>query len=126
MADLEELVHVPGQLGLFTEPLPQLPGTPAPAPDAVPLSRDRRRTQRQHALIAAGVHPLTRTPARPELGTCGDCVHRQLQAARGRSYPKCELGPVTAGAATDVRRWWPACSRHVTAPPARAEEVRTL
>lgn len=122
MTDLEEHVHVPGQLGLFTDPTPPRP----PADDPAPLSRDRRRTQRQHALIAAGVHPLTRTPARPELGTCGDCVHRQLQAARGRSYPKCELGPVTAGAATDVRRWWPACSRHVTAPPARAEEVRTL
>jgi hypothetical protein len=115
MADpVEDVVHVPGQLGLFGEPLPQLPGTPAVAPDAEPLSADRRRTARQRQLVADGWHPLTRGRAHPELGTCGDCRHR---LAAGRTYPKCELGPANRGAATDVRAWWPACSRFTPKAP---------
>jgi hypothetical protein len=107
----DDVVHVLGQLGLFAEPAPQLPGTPATAPDTGPLSADRRRTARQRQLVADGWHPLTRDRARPDLGTCGDCVHRQAGGRAGRSFPKCDLGPVSKGPGTDVRAHWPACSR---------------
>lgn len=75
------------------------------------MSADRRRTFRQRADVERGIHPLTRTKARPDLGTCGDCLHRKLYGHHDRSFPKCDLGPKTHGGATDVRRWWPACDR---------------
>lgn len=77
------------------------------------LSADRRRTIRQKADVERGIHPLTRGKARPDLGTCGDCAHR---LASERRYPKCELGPNTRGAFTDVRAWWPACHRFEAKP----------
>jgi hypothetical protein len=83
----------------------------APEPgEAVRLSYGRRLTLRQKADVVRGVHPLTRGKARPDLGTCGDCVHRYLIGYSG-TYPKCELGPNTHSQTTDVRRWWPACDR---------------
>ena len=42
--------------------------------------------------------------------TCGTCTHRILRG-RHSTYPKCDRGPITNGAATDVRAWWPACTR---------------
>lgn len=72
------------------------------------LSPDQRRTVRQREMVDTGWHPLTRTRARPDLGTCGTCVHRR---SLGRTYPKCGLGPITSGPGTDVRAWWPACER---------------
>ena len=87
---------------------------PAPPPRSV----DARRTARQRAMVDAGVHPLTGMRTRPELGTCGDCKHRKLVTSNGnRSYPKCELVTITHGAATDCRRWWPACPRHEPKEP---------
>ena len=105
MADLPDVdvVHVPGQLDLFGQPVDP------PAEPAAPLSADRRRTAAQHQLIADGWHPLTRDRARPDLGTCGDCKHRE--GVGRRSFPKCALGPRTKGPGTDVRASWPACSR---------------
>lgn len=96
-----------------------------PAP-AEPMSADRARTARQHAQVAAGIHPLTRGPLHPDAPrdtnstdrarptTCGTCAHR---STAGR-YPKCTLlvfgKPiyVTNGPATDVRAWWPGCPDH--------------
>lgn len=87
------------------------------------LSADARRTARQHASVAAGIHPLTKTKARPDLGTCGSCALRSLEFGR---FPKCTLGAqlkthpykagpyMTHGAATDCRAWWPACDHHVS------------
>lgn len=112
-AELERCDLVAGQV-----PLPGMPADgvlfavePVSQPEMEDLSADRRRTARQRQLIADGWHPLTRDRARPDLGTCGTCVHRQLVGHHGRSYPKCDVGPVTHGSATDVRAWWPACSR---------------
>ena len=85
---------------------------PAPVPDRT--SAGRRLTLRQHAQVAAGVHPLTGLPARPELGTCGGCAHR-IQSYRG--YPKCDVGDgarITGGPATDCRAWWPACGQFLS------------
>lgn len=62
-------------------------------------------------MVAEGTHPLTRRPARPDLGTCGDCAHRILVGGHARSFPKCDAGPLTGGEQTDVRAWWPACDR---------------
>jgi hypothetical protein len=89
---------------------------PAAEP-AEKLSPDRRRTARQRARVAAGIHPLTGRKARPDLGTCGDCSRRVLVHWHNRTYPKCAEGDVTHGAGTDVRAWWPACERHVLADP---------
>lgn len=100
MTWVEELAAAVGQPPLF--PLEELP----PVVPAEELSDTRRRTRRQRQLVDLGVHPLTRDRARPELGTCGGCAHR-----RAGEYPKCALGPVSRGPATDCRAWWPACSR---------------
>lgn len=81
-----------------------------PGPEPATLSAGRRLTLRQRADVDAGRHPLTRGPLAAS-GTCGTCVHRTHNY---RSYPKCDLGPVSRGPATDVRAWWPACERHET------------
>jgi hypothetical protein len=89
------------------------------------VSAGRRRTLRQRAAVAAGVHPLAllfpgirvnSDPAR----RCGNCVHRQRFRHRNRAYPKCTVGGITDGpggrmshgSATDVRAWWPGCEQH--------------
>jgi len=85
------------------DPLPLGIPDPPPAPSA-----GARLTARLNAMVEKGIHPLTREPARPELGTCGTCVHRV-----GIKYPKCDHPdtPRTNGPATDVRAKWPACHR---------------
>lgn len=105
----DRVEHVPGQLGLFAEPEH---AAPAPEPLAG-LSPDRRRTLRQRAQIQAGWHPLagTRTRTRPDLGTCGGCAHRVLRQWHNRTWPKCDLLPLTHGAGSDCRAHWPACDR---------------
>lgn len=82
----------------YVEPLPK-------------LSVGRRRTERQHYMVAIGVHPLAQRAARPDLGTCGQCHFRAQVHGGNRSYPKCTFDParVTHGEATDCRAWWPAC-----------------
>jgi hypothetical protein len=109
--ELERIEMVAGQV-----PLPGMPEDGVHVPAAAPgssgdLSADRRRAVRQRKLVDQGWHPLTRTPARPELGSCGSCVHRVFAGRGAKRYPKCDVGPSTSGAATDVRRWWPACDR---------------
>jgi hypothetical protein len=84
--------------------------TPTPPPEKI--SADRRRTARQRALIAAGIHPLTGGPTHPDQGTCGTCAHRIHVGGGGRTWPKCDLHGITHGAATDCRGWWPACGRY--------------
>lgn len=99
--------------------------TPAPEPQPEQSTADRRRAalERRRAKVAAhierGFHPLLLDgPHMPLLGvdrdgaghTCGDCVHRVLKRLGG-TYPKCDLGPVTGGPATDVLARWPACYR---------------
>lgn len=93
-------------------------------PPAEPMSAGRRRTARQHMLVAIGVHPLARRPTRPELGTCGDCRFRELLSHHGRTYPKCTLVPerVNHSAGTDCRAWWPACPDHESRPAVPEED----
>ncbi len=76
------------------------------------LSADRKRTLRQHQMVEAGIHPLTRQRAVPEAGTCGDCRFRQVLSHHGGSFPKCtrDEARLTHSAATDCRAWWPACT----------------
>lgn len=114
MTDLEHVDVVAGQV-----PLPGMPDDgvlfhvdPTTPDPLAGLSPDRRRTLRQRADVERGIHPLTRGKARPDLGNCGTCAHRVLQLHYDRTYPKCERGPRSSGAATDVRRWWPACDRY--------------
>ncbi len=75
------------------------------------LSPDARRTARRNALLDQGVHPVTMQPTRPDLGTCGDCVHNLDHRGGRRTYKKCALVPVTSGPGTDIRSKWPACHR---------------
>jgi hypothetical protein len=93
---------------------------------AAGLSDGRRRTMRQKALIDAGRHPLSAVTSRPlrlHPGApdpddrkapgprCGNCQFIEAWGAHG--YLKCLRGDkqpfATHGAATDLRRWWPAC-----------------
>ena len=81
------------------------------------LSPDRRRTLRQRRDVEAGVHPLMKSATRPDLGTCGGCVHRVLVGRGNGTYPKCDLSTMSHGASSDVRAWWPACGRFAPASP---------
>jgi hypothetical protein len=96
-------VEPPAELTLFD-------ATPIPPPEKI--SPDRRRTARQRALIAAGIHPLMGGPTHPDQGTCGTCAHRIHVGDTGRTWPKCDLHELTHGAGTDCRGWWPACGRY--------------
>lgn len=97
--------------------------------EAVPsMSADRRRTQRQAANVAAGIHPLTGGVLHPLASrhrdadapkddpfTCGSCWFRDVLRYHGRSYAKCTADDgrhISHSAATDVRAWWPACPRY--------------
>lgn len=90
------------------------------------LSADAKRTAKQHAAVAAGIHPLTKTKARPDLGTCGTCALRNLIDHHAGTHPKCTLGAnlekrrsgpfMTHGAGTDCRAWWPACDNWQAKP----------
>jgi hypothetical protein len=95
-----------------------IPDSDRPTPEPVEkISPDRRRTLKQRALLDAGIHPLTRAPLLPaEHGlTCGDCWRFDVHEWRNRTYFKCELN-VTHGAATDIRKSWPACTRYLPPP----------
>lgn len=93
---------------------------PIALPDVEPvekLSADRRRTLRQHADAAKGIHPLTRRRTHEDAArTCGNCRFRQLVRWHNRSYPKCAFGDgwprATHSGASDVRAWWPGCGDH--------------
>jgi hypothetical protein len=100
------------------------------------VSADRRRTLRQAANIAAGIHPLTkgklharasrdRDASSPKTDpfTCGSCYFREVQQHRGKTYPKCTFWDSSHSAATDVRAWWPACFCWAPRPPARTPEA---
>lgn len=95
--------------GLFPEP-EHIP-TVAPVDELAGLGADARRTVRQRASIARGVHPLTGRPLLPaDVGaSCGDCSKRYAFRYHNRSYAKCEERGDSRGPATDCRAWWPAC-----------------
>lgn len=97
---------------------PALDDPPARQPDL--RSPGTRLADKLRGLAAAGVQPLTREPARPDLGTCGGCEFRvQFNRGTSKPYPKCvhPETPMTGGPATDVRASWPACHRFVPKDP---------
>jgi hypothetical protein len=76
------------------------------------LSSDRARTLRNKKIMAAGYHPATgRLLLDGEVGryTCADCVHCKRVARGWRDHWKCDTKRITRGAATDIRKSWPAC-----------------
>lgn len=87
-----------------------------PVAEGEELSADRRRTARQHADAARGIHPLMRTPVHPDgARLCGNCRFRRLLHGGNRQYPKCIVDDGAHDshcAASDVRAWWPACGKH--------------
>lgn len=107
---------------------------PPPASSDPGPSADRRRTLRQAETIAAGRHPLTKGPLH-ELADldatsadgqslpyrCGSCYFRQItdNPFVAGKYPKCfrHGAPISGGAATDVRAWWPACEHYSAGDP---------
>jgi hypothetical protein len=95
------------------------PELPAPEEPTEKLSTGRQLTLRQRALVEQGIHPLRGGAVRPDLGTCGDCVHRRVVSWKAGAYPKCwhPTSPRTHGQRTDVRAWWPACSEHELGDP---------
>jgi hypothetical protein len=84
------------------------------------LSTGQRLTIRQRMDVAHGIHPLTKEPTHPELGTCGGCVFKQVGNDHGWNKCTAEGTPKSRGPATDVRAWWPACRRFVSVPPPTA------
>lgn len=99
--------------------------------ETAPLSVDRRRTLRQAAQIAAGVHPVAgrlhplasrhrdATSPKTDPFTCGSCWFREpVNRGTANSYPKCTAqdgARVTSGPGSDVRAWWPACPDYTPA-----------
>lgn len=125
-------------------------GSAAPGPRIPGLSADRRRTQRQAAHLACGLHPLTAAlgyPIRlhPDAAPaddraapgrrCGNCWYRHVLDHHDRTYPKCvytrqdardfarQPERITHGAGTDVRAWWPACRDHTYGDPALSPDA---
>lgn len=94
-----------------------------PVDELVGLSPDQRRTVRQRQNIKRGLHPVSgwglhaEAPRVTHVGQqapgprCGDCRFLHLSKHHDRSYLKCDVVGVTNGAGTDMRRWWPACTR---------------
>lgn len=82
-----------------------------PTPPAK-LSAQRRRTLRQRAFLAAGVHPATGGRLGPEDETCGTCAHRVVveHGYRRLRWHKCELVSLSHCATSDIRVGWPACA----------------
>ena len=112
----------------MTEPLFDATPYEVTRPDPLPadLSADQRRTLRQRRDIEQGRHPLAGAPLHEQAPTdvapgdrgrpftCGTCSHRS-SGSRYR-WPKCDIGPQSRGAATDVRAWWPACIHYDDTP----------
>lgn len=73
------------------------------------LSAQRRRTIRNRAMIAQGFHPLTKLPLARNDETCGTCAHSHW-VRMGNKYFKCSMNE-TSGPGTDIRVWWPACTK---------------
>ncbi|MEV4093823.1 hypothetical protein [Streptosporangium saharense] len=100
-----------------------------PEPKQPPESQTVRRTRRQAAMLAAGIHPLSAVVGKLRLHEqaapygdprapgrrCGNCTFRQVLGYHGDHYPKCTFGGearISHGAATDCRAWWPGCTDH--------------
>lgn len=83
----------------------------APSPDAT-MGHDAQRTARRRALLAQGIHPITKRPVKPELGTCGDCAHFIVKTGYAKPYFKCALALNRMAEGPDVRRSYPACAEH--------------
>lgn len=82
------------------------------------VSAGRRLTLRQKRDVEAGRHPLAPGATYPERGTCGDCLFRQIEKHNDYRFAKCHAPGVrnAHSAATDVRAWWPACSKWEALP----------
>lgn len=86
-------------------PLPPTSGSDACHPSGKPNYAARAK-----AKLAVGRHPATGTRTRPDVGTCGECVHHVVSRYDKR-YHKCEkhrLG-TSSSEASDIRVSWPAC-----------------
>ena len=75
------------------------------------------RTQKViRANLARGIHPVGGLVQPDRQETCGSCVHRFIRSYRNKRYPKCDISHVSHGVGTDVRAWWPACTRWEAKP----------
>ncbi len=108
-----------GDVDLFGDPIvPE--DVPQPVQEEPRLSAGARATARRRAQAAAGVNPLTgvATPIHLVGATCGGCLHRVTTTWHRKSYPKCDAHSDRAShsEASDVRAYWPACSRWEAQP----------
>lgn len=100
-------MHCPACIEAANPRLPQV---------AEHLSVTSRRTARNNALLARGVHPATHRPT-TDAGCCGDCAHHVI-ARLSRTYHKCArhvLGTSNSDA-SDIRVGWPSCELYEPAP----------
>ncbi|NUO96775.1 MAG: hypothetical protein HOW59_02470 [Nonomuraea sp.] len=80
----------------------------APEPTAQ-MGHDAQRTARRRALLEQGIHPITKRPVIPELGTCAGCIHFRVKTGYAKHYFKCDLTLDRWGQGPDVRASYPAC-----------------
>ena len=86
------------------------------------LSPGQRRTIKRLQLLALGQHPITRLPLHPDAPvdgtrfvrkirpvTCGSCVHHFSAWGGKRTWPKCDMVPLSHSAASDAPAWFPGC-----------------
>lgn len=109
IADLPRIHEIVGGLP------PDQRAAPGPARNKAGETRDQARTRKNRQMLAAGVHPATRTALRPvnddqPAETCGSCAHHHVQGGTKGRYHKCDL-TTTRGPASDIRVGWPACNR---------------
>lgn len=97
-----------GSLGGWLVIEQQLFPAPVPAPGKV-VSAGRKRTLRNNALLARGVHPATGQALIYVGARCKGCVHYFRQAGVAGVYDKCEL-TAARGPATGIRKTWQACT----------------
>lgn len=91
-------------------------------PTGKDLSEGARRTALAMVSIARGVHPLTRLPLHSDAAPaddrqapgarCAGCANKTKVGHNASTYLKCALVTETRGPSTDLRAWWPACTRY--------------
>ncbi|MDI1288690.1 MAG: hypothetical protein PSX37_01905 [bacterium] len=84
-----------------------------------------RLTEKREDFIRRGFHPLAnlmpglmlRPDAPREKAApgprCGSCQHRVQVGSGNRDYWKCGFYRSSGSAQSDLRLWWPACTRYV-------------
>ena len=86
---------------------------PEPRPDPYEgMGQDARRTAKRRELLAAGIHPATKTRLSDAHAgkTCGDCAHAWRKSVNRFTGWKCDRAAAHGLDGPDIRKSWPACT----------------